>query len=131
MAVDPHARAKGLGAVTAKKRTRRRAAAAPMKVSAVRAGRRSVELTNTGKVLFPDDGITKGDLAEYYQSVAKWMVPHLRDRPIAMERYPDGIDGMRFFQKNASKHFPDWITRARVPKVIRVQFYSASSRSRH
>jgi bifunctional non-homologous end joining protein LigD len=88
-----------------------------MKASAVRAGRRSVELTNAEKVLFPGDGITKADLVEYYQSVAKWMIPHLRERPIAMERYPDGINGMRFFQKNASKHFPDWITRARVPKV--------------
>ena len=88
-----------------------------MRTSAVRTGRRAVEVTNAEKLLFPDDGITKADLAGYYASVAKWMLPHLRDRPIAMERYPDGIDGMRFFQKNASRHFPEWITRARVPKV--------------
>src|SRR5215831_9366098 len=101
--------------MSAKRGTRRRARPVK-KIAAVRAGRRSVELTNAEKVLFPADGITKADLAEYYRSVAKWIVPHLRERPIAMERYPEGIDGMRFFQKNASKHFPEWITRARVPK---------------
>jgi bifunctional non-homologous end joining protein LigD len=103
--------------VTAKKRTARRAGAAPLRASAVRTGGRTVELTNAEKVLFPGDGFTKADLAGYYQSVAKWMLPHLRERPVAMERFPDGIDGMRLFQKNASKHFPEWITRARVPKV--------------
>jgi bifunctional non-homologous end joining protein LigD len=116
VAVDPPARCWGIRAVTAKARTRRRADVGKH-TGAVRAGRRSVELTNAGKVLFPDDGVTKADLAQYYGSVAKWMLPHLHDRPIAMERYPDGIDGMRLFQKNASRHFPEWITRARVPKV--------------
>ena len=80
------------------------------------AGGITVELSRTGKVLFPGDGITKGDLIEYYRTIARWMLPHLRDRPLALARYPDGIDGQRIFQKNISPHFPGWITRTEVSK---------------
>jgi bifunctional non-homologous end joining protein LigD len=76
----------------------------------------TVPLTHPGKVLFPADGITKADLARYYAGVADWMLPWLRDRPISMVRYPDGLDGQRFFQKNAPSYFPDWIRRVRVGK---------------
>ncbi len=76
----------------------------------------TVRLSNTGKVLFPDDGITKGDLITYYRDVAGRMLPFLRDRPLAMARHPDGIDGERIFQKNAPGYFPDWIRRAEVKK---------------
>ena len=74
------------------------------------------ELSNTGKVLFPDDGITKGELVEYYAQVADAMLPYLKDRPIAMARYPDGITRQRSFQKNPGKYFPDWITSVEVKK---------------
>ena len=81
------------------------------------AGGIRVELSHTGKVLFPGgDEITKGDLIEYYAQVAGWMLPYLRERPIAMARYPDGITGPRIFQKNVPGYFPDWITRAEVKK---------------
>src|SRR6266704_498583 len=76
----------------------------------------TVPLTHPGKVLFPADGITKADLARYYADVAGQMLPWLRDRPITMVRYPDGLDGQRFFQKNVSSYFPDWIRRVRVGK---------------
>jgi bifunctional non-homologous end joining protein LigD len=76
----------------------------------------SVELSNTGKVFFPDDGITKGDLIAYYRDVADHMLPYLRDRPLAMARHPDGITGQRIFQKNAPDYFPAWIRRADVKK---------------
>jgi bifunctional non-homologous end joining protein LigD len=82
----------------------------------VKVGRLTVALTNTGKVLFPDDGITKGDLIGYYQAAAERMLPYLRDRPLAMARYPDGITGERIFQKNVGRHFPDWIPRVEVGK---------------
>jgi bifunctional non-homologous end joining protein LigD len=82
----------------------------------VKVGRLTVALTNTGKVLFPDDGITKGDLIGYYQAAADVMLPYLRDRPVAMARYPDGITGERIFQKNVGRHFPDWIPRVEVGK---------------
>jgi bifunctional non-homologous end joining protein LigD len=82
----------------------------------VRVGRRTVEVSNPDKVLYPDDGITKGDLLDYYRRVAERMLPHLRGRPVAMERYPDGIDGERIFQKDVPGHFPGWIDRAKVPK---------------
>jgi bifunctional non-homologous end joining protein LigD len=82
----------------------------------VRAGDITIELSHTGKVLFPDDQITKGDLVEYYQRAAEMMLPWLRDRPLAMRRYPDGITGPGIMQKNVPGYFPDWITRAEVPK---------------
>ena len=76
----------------------------------------TVKLTNTGKVLYPGDGITKGELIEYYGQVAGRMLPYLQDRPIAMARYPDGITRQRIFQKNPADYFPDWITTVEVKK---------------
>lgn len=82
----------------------------------VKAGRRTIAVSNPDKVLFPDDGYTKGDLIDYYQAVAPVMVPHTRDRLATLERYPDGIGAHRFFNKDAPKHFPEWIDRKTVPK---------------
>ncbi len=76
----------------------------------------TVPLSHPDKVLFPDDGITKQDLARYYADVADRMLPWLRDRPVTMVRYPDGLGGPRFFQKNAPSYFPDWIRRVEVAK---------------
>lgn len=73
-------------------------------------------ITHPDKVLFPDDGITKGELAAYYEVVAPVMLPHLRGRPITMGRYPAGIGTTGFWQKDVSKGFPDWLTRVEVPK---------------
>jgi bifunctional non-homologous end joining protein LigD len=73
-------------------------------------------ITHPEKVLFPDDGITKGDLAAYYEAMAPVMLPHLRGRPITMERYPAGIGRKGFWQKDVSKGFPDWLQRVEVPK---------------
>jgi bifunctional non-homologous end joining protein LigD len=76
-----------------------------------------VGLSHTDKVLFPgQEEITKGDLIDYYADVAGWMLPYLRERPVAMARYPEGITGQRIFQKNVPDYFPDWITRAEVKK---------------
>jgi bifunctional non-homologous end joining protein LigD len=76
-------------------------------------GSRELKLSNLDKVFFPVEGITKGDLLEYYRAVAPVLVPHLKDRPFTMIRYPDGIEGGHFFQKDAPKHMPDWIPRHR------------------
>ena len=73
-------------------------------------------ITHPEKVLFPDDGITKGDLAAYYEAIAPVMLPHLRARPITMERYPAGIGKQGFWQKDVSKGFPAWLERVAVPK---------------
>src|SRR5919205_551379 len=80
----------------------------------VRKGRRLLKLSNLDKPFWPEEGITKGDLLEYYRSVAPVLVPHLRDRPFTMRRYPDGAFGEAFFQKDAPVHMPDWIPTARV-----------------
>jgi bifunctional non-homologous end joining protein LigD len=76
----------------------------------------TVKLSNTGKMLFPADGITKGELIEYYGHVADWILPYLRDHPIAMARYPDGITHHRIFQKNPAGYYPDWVTSVEVKK---------------
>ena len=81
----------------------------------VRAERPSrVKLSNLDKVFWPDEGITKGDLIDYYRAVAPFIVPHLRGRPFTMRRYPDGAFGKAFFQKDAPSHMPDWIPTYRV-----------------
>ena len=74
-----------------------------------RRGRRRVQLSSEGRALFPD-GLTKGDLWDYYAAVAPALVPHLRDRPFTMKRWREGIPGGSFFQKQAPKGMPDWIS---------------------
>ncbi|MFF4269372.1 non-homologous end-joining DNA ligase [Streptomyces sp. NPDC001536] len=86
----------------------------------VRAGRRTVEVHRPEKVLFPGDGAgkeyTKSDLVDYYRAVAPFMLPHLRGRPLMLERLPDGVGGPRFMQKNTPDSYPDWISRVEVTK---------------
>jgi bifunctional non-homologous end joining protein LigD len=83
----------------------------------IRIGRHEVKLTHPEKLLFPEDGLTKRDLIEYYQRIAPWILPHLRDRPVTLERYPDGIDKPGFFQKAASSYYPGWIKTVTVEKM--------------
>jgi bifunctional non-homologous end joining protein LigD len=73
-------------------------------------------ITHPEKVLFPDDGITKGELAAYYEAMAPAMLPHIRGRPVTLERYPAGIGEKGFWQKDVSKGFPEWLERVEVPK---------------
>ena len=70
---------------------------------------RAVKVSNRDKVFWPSTGFTKGQLIDYYESVADAMVPHLTGRPITLRRWPDGVKGQTFFQKNAPKHRPDWM----------------------
>lgn len=75
-----------------------------------------VTITHPDKILFPEDGITKAELAAYYDAVAGVMLPHLRRRPITMERFPAGIGAKGFLQKDVVKGFPEWLTRVEAPK---------------
>jgi len=70
---------------------------------------KTVDLSSGDRVLFPEDGITKRDLFEYYREIADWIVPHLRERPFTMKRWREGIAGQAFFQKQAPKGMPSWI----------------------
>jgi bifunctional non-homologous end joining protein LigD len=104
---DEHLRAPsfvGLREDKPAREVRREEPAAP---AAPRAGR--VKLSNLDKVFWAEEGITKGDLLDYYRAVAPVLLPHLRDRPFTMRRYPDGAFGKAFFQKDAPTHMPDWI----------------------
>src|SRR5215468_6614873 len=83
----------------------------------MRAGQQAtVVITHPEKVLFPADGITKGELCAYYDAIAPLMLPHVRGRPVTMERYPAGIDKKGFIQKDVSKGFPDWLERVEVER---------------
>ena len=73
-----------------------------------------VKLSNLDKIFWPEEGITKGDLIDYYRGVAEVLVPHLKARPFTMRRYPDGAFGKAFFQKDAPKGMPEWIPRFHV-----------------
>ncbi len=75
---------------------------------------RRVSVTNPKKVFWPDEGYTKSDLIEYYDAVAPWLLPYLKDRPLVLTRYPDGIKGKSFFQKDAPEWIPSWVRTARI-----------------
>jgi bifunctional non-homologous end joining protein LigD len=91
----------------------------PLFPSELRRGRRIVRFSNLDKPFWPEEGITKGDLLDYYRAVAPVLVPHLRDRPFTMKRYPDGWQGEHFFQKDAPASMPRWIKR--LPVVVRTR----------
>jgi bifunctional non-homologous end joining protein LigD len=71
-------------------------------------------VTNPEKVFWPNDGYTKGDLVEYYRAISKWMLPYLKDRPVMLTRWPDGIEGKMFYQKDAPAFAPPWIRTEKI-----------------
>lgn len=75
----------------------------------IRMGRHTIETSNTDKTMFPDAGITKGDLIDYYKEIAGTMMKYVEGRPVSMHRFPDGITGEDFYQKEVPDYFPDWI----------------------
>lgn len=76
---------------------------------------REIAVSNSGKVLFPGSGITKAELVEYYRRISPYMLPFIKDRPLVLRRFPDGIGKEGFYQKEASDYFPDWLARVEVP----------------
>ena len=86
----------------------------PLEVDPLEDVPREVRFSNRDKVFWPVEGYTKGDLIDYYRTVGPWMLPFLRDRPLVLTRYPDGVDGKSFFQKDAPKFVPEWIRLERM-----------------
>jgi bifunctional non-homologous end joining protein LigD len=82
----------------------------------IKVGKYTIEIPHADRVLFPEDGITKGELIDYYGKIAKVMLPYTRDRPVTMHRFPEGIDREGFYQQEISGYFPDWIGRVTVTK---------------
>jgi bifunctional non-homologous end joining protein LigD len=82
---------------------------APADRADVAVGGRTLSLSNLAKVLYPATGFTKGQVLDYYARIAAVMVPHLSGRPITLKRYPDGVEGPNFFEKNCPSHRPDWV----------------------
>ncbi|MGD0312138.1 MAG: non-homologous end-joining DNA ligase [Acidimicrobiales bacterium] len=78
---------------------------------------RELAISNLDKVLYPSTGFTKGEVIDYYVRVAEVMLPHVRDRPLTMKRYPDGVDHAFFFEKHIPDHAPSWVGRKAVPST--------------
>jgi bifunctional non-homologous end joining protein LigD len=76
---------------------------------------RTLTLSNLDKVLYPETGFTKAEVIDYYTRIAPYMLPHVTDRPLTFKRYPDGVEGKFFFEKNAPSHAPDWVKRVTLP----------------
>jgi bifunctional non-homologous end joining protein LigD len=89
----------------------------------------SVKLTNTDRVMFPETGITKRDVLEYYRDIAAFMLPELRDRALSIERFTKGIDVGGFFQKHWQKHYPDWIRSAELGTKTVVRYPIADNQA--
>lgn len=81
----------------------------------IRLNGRSLELSHLEKLYFPQDGLSKGDVVEYYQRIASVMLPYLRQRPLTLQRFPNSIEDGGFYQKEAPSYFPDWIERVKIP----------------
>ncbi|MFW5866815.1 MAG: non-homologous end-joining DNA ligase [Armatimonadota bacterium] len=79
-------------------------------------GGHEIDISSRDKVFFPDAGLTKGDVIDYYESVADTMVPHMKRYGVSMQRFPDGLEGGSFYNKDTPDYFPDWIKRVTVPK---------------
>ncbi len=82
----------------------------------IKAGRRKIEISKPDKIMYPDEKLSKEDIIRYYHDVSEYIIPHLKNRPLSMHRYPDGIDGKEFFQKQAPDYFPGWIEKREVKK---------------
>lgn len=76
---------------------------------------RQFKITNLDKVLYPETGFTKGQVIDYYVRIAPVLLPHLRNRPCTLRRYPNGVDGQSFFEKNVARHAPEWVRTERLP----------------
>jgi LigD, primase-polymerase domain len=102
-------------------RVRGEGSRAPSVPSEIRRGKRVVRLSNLEKPYWPDERITKGDLLRYYRDVAPAILPHIRDRPFTMKRYPDGWQGKPFFRKDVTNYAPAWVKGVTVSVTSREQ----------
>jgi bifunctional non-homologous end joining protein LigD len=82
----------------------------------LRIGKRILEISNAGKLLYPAAKFTKADVVDYYVRISKWMLPHLKNRPVTLKRYPDGVFGKSFYEKNAPSFTPEWVKTFPVPR---------------
>ena len=87
-----------------------------MSTEILRIGRREVRITHADRVIFPAAGLTKLDLAHHYERVAEFALPYTRNRPLAMQAFPKGVDGEQFFLKSVPEYYPEWVERVTVPK---------------
>src|SRR4051812_35859282 len=86
------------------------------KKSALQIGGRTLQLSNLDKVMYPEAGFTKADVIDFYIKVGEFILPHLKNRPLTLKRFPDGVTGQHFYEKDAPSHTPEWVKLATVPR---------------
>src|SRR4030095_5220502 len=96
----------------------------------VNVGKRKLELSNLNKVLWPEDGVTKAELIQYYLTIAPTILNHIRGRPLSLVRFPDGIHGEKFFQKNLPSWVPDWLETAEIGEEEKKNKYEVGPQER-
>src|SRR5687767_13791742 len=77
-------------------------------------GRKKLKVSNLNKVLYPKAGFTKGQVIDYYIRISDWLLPHLKNRPLTLKRYPNGVEAEFFYEKRCPAHRPDWVKTARI-----------------
>src|SRR5690606_41166292 len=91
---------------------------------------RRLKMSNLDKVLYPEAGFTKGEVIDYYASIAPVLLPHVRDRPLTLKRYPDGVEASSFFEKDVAGHAPDWVRTVRIDTPGRSEEHTSELQSR-
>src|SRR5205814_1827561 len=89
----------------------------PTKQQVVKTDGRELTISNVDKIFFPANRFSKGEVIAFYSAIARVLLPHLRDRPLTMKRYPEGVTGEHFYEKNAPKHTPPWVKTFAVPRT--------------
>jgi bifunctional non-homologous end joining protein LigD len=108
-AEPPHREAEDSAAAESDGRVRAGRAALPARPAPAAPVEKTVAFSNLKKIYWPDEKYTKGDMIEYYRAISRWMLPYLKDRPLVLTRFPDGIDGKSFYQKDAPEFVPNWV----------------------
>src|SRR5689334_7050857 len=88
----------------------------PRKTEHLTIGRRRIEVSNLDKVLYPGTKFTKADVIDYYITISRYLLPHLKDRPVTLKRFPDGVFGEFFYEKDAAAFTPEWVKTVPVPR---------------
>jgi len=78
---------------------------------------KEIALSNLDKIMYPETGFTKGQVIDYYKNIARYILPHIENRPITMKRYPNGVGGSHFYEKDAPSHTPAWVEKFQIPRT--------------
>ena len=88
--------------------------------STVTIGGKELALSNLDKIMYPETGFTKGQVIDYYKNIARYILPHIEDRPLTMKRFPNGVGGQHFYEKDAPSHTPSWVKKFQISRTSEI-----------